>query len=229
LWTVLGLGLSVMRHNKVIPWEVRDMTKKQMHVVIGMILGDAYLQKTGKQNARLRLEQSAEQKAYLEWKIEMLSNYFQSKIQTLSRTNTIWRKTYRYVRIQSLSGSEFGKLQRIFYKDSRKIIPENITSLLYHPLSLAVWFMDDGYYYHRDNDAYIYIPNYDELETKHLLECLKTNFHLMPTVQQKKKGKALTFDVAETKKLMEKIEPLIIPSMKYKTSLDPVSTDRNLP
>ena len=51
------------------------MKQRQEDLVIGMILGDAYLQKTGKQNARLRLEHSIMQKAYLEWKISQLENY----------------------------------------------------------------------------------------------------------------------------------------------------------
>lgn len=32
-----------------------------------------------------------------------------------------------------------------FYPERKKIIPHNIQSFLHDPLSLAVWFMDDGY------------------------------------------------------------------------------------
>lgn len=205
------------------------MTHTQKNVLVGMILGDAYLQKTGKLNARLRLEQSSKQKEYLEWKVSLLKNYFQSKIQVVIRTNTLWSKTYEYVRIQSTSSADLGKLQRVFYKDSKKIIPENISTLLKHPLSLAIWFMDDGYYYLRDKMAYLYIPNFDEESTQHLLLACKSNFALQPIYKQKKKGSVLIFNVSETRKLMKLISPYIIPSMRYKISLDPVSTDRNSP
>ncbi len=204
------------------------MTKKQRSVFIGLILGDGYLQKTGKQNARLRLEHSLKQKEYMAWKVILLKNYFQAKIQTLERTNSSWGKTYSYVRIQSMSSSEIGKFQRIFYKDSKKIIPVTINKLLNNSLSLAVWFMDDGYYYHRDKMSYIYIPNYDKESIQFLLKALQDNFNLMPILKAKKKGLVLIFNVVETQKLMKLISKDIIPSMRYKISLDPVSTDQNL-
>ena len=206
----------------------RKMTHTQKDVVIGMILGDAYLQKTGKQNARLRLEHSINQRAYLDWKVTILHNYFQSKVQTLTRVNTIWNKTYQYVRIQSMSSSDLGELQRAFYKASGKVVPENIALYLRSPLSLAVWFMDDGYYYPRDRMAYIYIPNLDEESRERLLLALKTNFSLEPVLKQKKKGLVLIFNVSETQKLMKLIKKYILPSMRYKIPLDPVSTDRKL-
>jgi len=202
------------------------MTRKQKDIVIGMILGDAYLQKTGKQNARLRLEQGISQRNYLEWKVEQLQNYFQSKIKVLERNNPIWNKTYQYVRIQSTASPDFGKLQNIFYNNSQKIIPKTITTIFKNPLSLAVWFMDDGYYYQRDKIAYLYIPNFDKESMKYLLETLKHNFSLLPILKKKKRGSVLIFSVIETQKLISLIGKHIILSMRYKLPLDPVSTDR---
>lgn len=203
------------------------MTTKQKAIVIGMILGDAYLQKTGKQNARLRLEHSFSQKEYLEWKINHLQNYFQSKIQILDRYNVHWKKTYRYVRIQSTASPIFGELQRLFYREFQKIIPKAITTLLKSPLSLAIWFMDDGYYYPRDKMSYLYISNFDKESIKYLLSTLKDNFNLLPILKHKKKGLVLIFNVKETGKLMELIKKFITPKMHYKIPLDPVSTEQN--
>lgn len=203
------------------------MKLKQKNALIGMILGDAYLQKTGKQNSRIRLEHSVAQKEYLLWKVSLLQNYFQSSIQVIKRTNIHWHKTYSYVRIQSTSSPEVGKLQRLFYKESKKIIPDTFKRIFKDPLSLAIWFMDDGYYYPRDKMSYIYIPNYDEESLVNLLLALKENFLLMPQLKRKKKGLVLVLNVVETKKLVDIIKSYIIPSMLYKISLDPVSTDRN--
>lgn len=203
------------------------MTQRQKNALIGMILGDAYLQETGKQNARVRLEHSIKQKEYLEWKIDLFKNYFQTKVKTLSRVNTVWNRTYNYVRIQSTSSPDFGKLRRLFYRDSIKIIPENINDIFNSGLSLAVWFMDDGYYYQRDKMSYIYIPRYDEKSIKNLLFCLKENFNLMPVLKIKKRGLVLVFSVRETKKLVELIKKFVISSMNYKIPPDPVSTERN--
>ena len=185
------------------------MTQKQQDVLIGMILGDAYLQSTGKQNARLRLEHSVDQKEYILWKMSWFPSYFQNKVRFLDRANL-----------------EFGNYRRIFYKNSQKIIPENVNTLLKSPLSLAVWHMDDGYYYHRDRMSYIYISNFGKDSIKYLLETLKENFTLFPVLKEKKKGLVLVFNVIETMKLIGLIRKYIIPSMMHKVPLDPVSTDQ---
>ena len=43
-------------------------TKLQKAILAGTLLGDAFLQKTGVKNARLRLEHGERQKEYLLWK-----------------------------------------------------------------------------------------------------------------------------------------------------------------
>lgn len=203
------------------------MTQKQKNALIGMVLGDAYLQKTGKKNARVRLEHSLNQKEYLLWKMSLLPHYFQKKVEVIERLNPVWNKRYSYVRAQSTSSPEFGKLQRLFYKDSGKIISDKIISIFKNPFSLAVWFMDDGYYYHRDKIAYIYIPNYEDESLGNLILCLNENFNLFPVIKKKKKGLVLIFSVKETEKLVGLIKQFIIPSMSFKIPPDPVSTERN--
>ena len=98
------------------------MTSNQKAIVIGSILGDGFLQKTGKNNARLRLEHSLKQKEYLLWKYQILNNYFQSKPQVLKRDNIKFGKTYEYIRAQSYSGVEFGKFHKLFYPEGKKVI-----------------------------------------------------------------------------------------------------------
>ncbi len=200
------------------------MNSTQKAILVGMILGDAYLQKTGKYNARIRLEHSTSQVNYLIWKAKQFPEFFQGKPTKLMRQNPVFGKTYRYSRWQSSSSPEIGKYLRIFYKQGEKIIPKEIGLLLKDPISLAVWYMDDGYLYKRDKIAYIYIPNYSRSEINILLETLKQNFGLEPKMKQKKKGKVLVFSVLNTYKLLSSISAYIIPSMFYKL-LDPVSTE----
>lgn len=194
--------------------------------MIGLILGDGFLQKTGKNNARLRLEHSFKQKDYLEWKCGVFDNYFQAKPQILIRTNSQFGKTYQYIRNQSYSGLEIGKFHKLFYQNNKKIIPDKISKLLNDPLSLAVWFMDDGYYYPRDKIAYLYLPKYDQASMNNLRFALKKNFNLTPIFKIKKRGEyVLIFPVIETQKLINIIKPYIIDSMKFKIPFNPVSTD----
>ena len=192
------------------------MTKRQKQIVIGTILGDAYLQKTGKENARLRLEHGIKQKDYIFWKYKELEKYMQDKPKKLVRFNPVFKKEYIYYRCQSHSSPIFGKLRRKFYLDSKKIIPSDIKQLLNEPLVLAVWYMDNGYYYHRDNIASIYLSNFDKNSLNLLLKVFEENFNLFPILKIKKKGKNLVFTVSDTRKLIERIKNSIIASMRYK-------------
>lgn len=202
------------------------MNKRQQAILIGMILGDGYLQKTGEKNARIRLEHSAKQKDYLLWKGKQFPEFFQGKPQELRRLNPVYGKEYLYSRWQSNASPQIGKFRRKFYKEGKKIIPKELPQYLKNPLSLAVWFMDDGYFYQRDQIAYLYIPTYSKEEIKILLQTLKSNFDLEVVLKQKKRGESvLVFNVVQTRKLIDLIKEFIVPSMKYKTSLDPLSTE----
>ena len=186
-----------------------------------MILGDAYLQKTGSKNARIRLEHGFIQREYLAWKVGQFSEFFSTKLSTLQRYNPVFGKTYTYVRAQSYASEEFGKFRTLFYSLSGvKTLPENFVEFFTKPSSLAVWFMDDGYYYKRDRIAYIYLPNYDEVSFRKLLEALSSNFSLFPRLKKKSKGWCLVFTVKETDELVRIIKPYIIKCMEYKLGKD---------
>lgn len=203
------------------------MNKRQKAILLGIILGDGYLQKTGKKNARIRLEHSVKQKEYLIWKGRQFPQFFQGKPKKIRRFNPVYKKTYTYFRWHSNASPEIGKFHRIFYSNARKIIPSNLPELFVDPLSLAVWFMDDGYFYQRDKIAYIYLPKYINKEIEILLKTLRNNFSLMPKIKVKKRGnQVLIFSVLDTQKLISLIKSYIISCMKYKlSSFDPLSTE----
>jgi len=192
-------------------------TKRQKAILIGTILGDAYLQKTGKRNARLCLEHENKQKEYLLWKVSAFKNLFQGKPVFVKRVRPKTKKMYEYWRFQSNSTPELGKMQRLFYKNGKKIIPSNFQELFKEPLSLAVWFMDDGYYYPRDNNAYLYLGKLSLDETKIVQDTLINNLRLKTKILDKKQeGFVIYFSPSETQKLKTIIGPYIIPCLMYK-------------
>lgn len=201
------------------------MNTKQRIVLIGIILGDGYLQKTGEKNARIRLEHSEKQEEYLFWKASQFPQFFQGTPQKLKRFNPFYQKQYAYVRWQSNASPQIGKFRKLFYRNGQKIIPQELVKIFNQPLALAIWFMDDGYFYPRDKIAYIYLPKYSGEERLILLKTLKTNFGLNAVLKEKKRGElVLVFNTSQTRKLFDLIKPFIIPSMSYKISLDPLST-----
>ncbi len=202
------------------------MTARERTIVVGCVLGDGFLQATGKRNARLRLEHSATQKEYLFWKWQELKRYMQDRPKRLERFHPVWRKRYSYYRCQSHSSPQFGKLRAVFYRDHGKGIPKEIKKLLATPLALAVWYMDDGYYYVRDRTAYLYLSHLNLTDVQRLKDVLASAFDLYPKLERKKTGALdFKFSAAETRKLMEIVAPHVIKSMRYKLMKNPVSTE----
>ena len=192
-----------------------SLTRNQKSILFGIILGDGYLQKTGEKNARLRLEHGKNQKEYLFWKVSNLSPLFQGKAKYLERIHPITKRIYCYWRHQSQSTPYLGKLRKIFYPEGKKIVPEKLERYL-SPLTLAVWFMDDGYYYLRDKCSYLYLGNVSRNEAEIVMLTLLRRFNILSRVKQKKKGYALYFSPRETQKLKNLIKGHILPQFNYK-------------
>jgi len=192
-----------------------SLSREQKSILFGIILGDGYLQKTGKKNARLRLEHGERQKEYLLWKVRKLGKFFQGKAKYLERIHPITKKKYCYWRHQSQSTPYLGKLRKIFYPEGKKKIPEKLEKYL-TPLTLTVWYMDDGYYYLRDRCSYLYLGNVSEKEAKIVTRVLSEKFIIAARVKQKKKGYAIYFSPEETQKLKNLIKGHMLSQFKYK-------------
>ncbi len=194
-----------------------NLTKKQKSAIVGMILGDGYLQKTGKRNARLRLEHREDHYDYLIWKTKLLPNLFQGKPKFVQRIHPLTKKIYRYVRHQSNSSPYLGKLRRLFYQEGKKIIPENLEKLLRDDISFAIWYYDDGYYYKRDQCFYLYLGKVKRKEADIASLALKKKFDLYSRVLDKKnKGFVLYFPSTEKEKIKKILEKYYLPVMVYK-------------
>ena len=194
-----------------------ELTKQQTNVLVGTILGDGFLQKTGEKNARLRLEHGHNQKDYCFWKGSIFGRLFQGKPSYLERIHPKSKETYKYCRWQSTATPAFGKWRKYFYPEGKKIIPSNIGDFLTHPITLAVWYMDDGYFNKIDRNSLIYLGRITRIEAESLQKAINKNFGIGATIYDKKnKGFALFFGAEETKKLQVLIRPFIIESLHYK-------------
>lgn len=193
------------------------LNKEQEAAIIGMILGDGYLQPTGKKNARLRLEHRADHKDYLVWKAKLLPKLFQGRPTFVKRKHPTTQKIYSYIRQQSNSSPLLGKLRRIFYPNNRKIIPFNLEKLLKSDIALAIWYLDDGYYYPRDKCAYLYLGRISRQEAETASKAIERKFMIVNKVLNKKqKGFVLYFPRQELEKIRIKVEKYTVPVMAYK-------------
>jgi len=186
-------------------------------VLIGTVLGDAFLQKTGAKNARLRLEHSEKQKQYLLWKVGLFPRLFQGKPTYMTRVHPKTGSTYAYFRAQSNASPELGAWRNVFYQNGQKKIPDTLGKILTEPITLAVWYMDDGYYYAKDRNSYLCLGRVSRREAVAAQHAILNNFGIRARVYDKKtKGFALYFSVAETKKMHKLIGTHMLPELAYK-------------
>lgn len=192
------------------------LSKKDKAAIFGMILGDGYLQSTGKRNARLRLEHSQRQKDYIMWKISLLPRLFLGKSKAVSRIHPKTKRVYHYFRHQSNSTPYLGKLRKIFYPRGKKYLPDKLPSIIKHPIALAVWYMDDGYYYPRDKSSFLYLGKVSRTEAETASKVFRIFGTENKVIDKKTKGFILYFPHRALKSLNELIGDFIIPSMRYK-------------
>ncbi|MDI6603506.1 MAG: hypothetical protein QME57_05430 [Patescibacteria group bacterium] len=159
--------------------ELNELNEIEKEIIIGVLLGDGYLNLTQGKEAYLEIKQSKEKLSYVEWLHSQLERLGCTKIYQ-RKDNLQW-----YFRSQELKC--LTRFKEIFYRDKRKIVPLKIKRLLTSPLSLAVWYMDDGNIDFRPKYHYSYVISINSFtfkEAKLLVETLNSNFGLRSTVNR---------------------------------------------
>lgn len=157
------------------------LTQKQQEIIVGNLLGDGgiYLSPNLKRKTSTYcFKQSKEHKEYVLWIYNELINICPSFPKQRKDTKQ-WQFISR--RLENLNS-----LQNMFYKDKKKIIPKNIEELLISPLSLAIWYMDDGTLDYRPKNHYAYrlaTNCFSVPECFLLIKALKNNFDIDASVQ----------------------------------------------
>jgi hypothetical protein len=62
-----------------------------------------------------------------------------------------------------------------------------LPKLLTEPLTLAVWYMDDGYYFPRERECYLYLGTVSTEEAQTAQAVVASNFGLAPRVLDKRR------------------------------------------
>ncbi len=200
-----------------------EISSREKEILIGTILGDAHIAML-KTAARLEVTHSEKQKEYVLWKHAEFRRFTQASPRLVLIEDARYGKTYRQWRFNTGVQQWCTTLHRIFYKNKVKIVPKNISTLLTSPLSLAVWFMDDG---GRRNDSYGLFLNtlsFTLPEHELLQRCLKKNFSLETRVHWIQDGYRLYIPSKCAKHFCELVYPHLIPLMRYKLSFNPVTT-----
>jgi len=125
---------------------LKALSRRQEAVLLGTLLGDAYLRRRGTTHARLWLKHAERQESYLKWKVAELRPLFRAGVY---RART--KEGHLYVRTVSRTHPILTAIHSLFYSGpkGRKSITAAVLARLdalgdQLPLALAVWYMDDG-------------------------------------------------------------------------------------
>lgn len=190
-----------------------DEKKKiyQFHhtIIIGSLLGNMHIQKTGAntEKCRLRFSHSIKQKKYVNWKYTVFENQFCSKTKPPYKNARILKHSSQgeYI-FYTEYANEFSWYHSIWYTKKipvdeneklkytyKKKIPDNILELLVDPVMLAIWYLDDGTKRNDCNACRLATQSFSEKENIMLQQCLQTNFNLHVTIDKWKNKKLRSF------------------------------------
>ncbi len=117
------------------------MSDRQKQLLEGMLLGDGHLERQkGALTARLKIEHSVSQAAYVAWKHYEWRDWVSTSPRERQKRNRLGTVSTN-IGFSTLSHVELERVRERFYRDRRKVVPEDLELSL---LSTAVWFMDDG-------------------------------------------------------------------------------------
>ena len=184
-----------------------SLTQVQKSVIVGSILGDGYLRIVpGRKNALLEINSSFAQKEYVNWKCNHLRNFIRSLPK--SRKGKGVRISYRF---NTRCHPELTELYFHFYKDKKRVIPEDLNL---DKLTLAVWFMDDGSKTY--NALYLNTQQFDLRSQKKLQDILLNQWRIKTTLNKDKIYYRIRVRTESTPRFKKIVKPYVLNLFSYK-------------
>jgi len=195
------------------------LSDTQWQVLLGGLMGDGALSPTRSGNgARFRWGHGAGQAEYGDWKASMFAN--------ISVSRSVNAKGAVFHDVQPLP--ELAELRESVYIGAKKVLSDDYLKRL-TPLSLAVWYMDDGSFALRSKGlqarteggsgrSEICVEAFSADSRQRLRDHLADTWSIDAklTIRGERQMAVLQFPTAETAKLHALIAPFVHPSMQYK-------------
>ncbi len=207
--------------DRVMVAEPRRLSGQQWQVVLGSLMGDGNLSpnRRGRRGTRLRMGHGAKQADYLDWKVSLFGNIGVS--QRTSSTGAVFADFTPLPELAELHDT-------VYLVPGHKTLPEEYLKAL-TPLSLAIWFMDDGSFTLRSQGlqqrteggsgrVQFCIEAMSEGTRDRLVDYLRdTHGFDVSWRRSGARGKAvLTFTTESSKRFLDLVAPHVHPSMDYK-------------
>ncbi len=195
------------------------LSEQQWQVVLGELMGDGALSWTRNQSsARFRWGHGVRQAEYGDWKASLFANV------GVSRSTNAKGAVFHDMRPLS----ELAELRAAVYIGGKKVLSDDYLKQL-TPLSLAVWYMDDGTFANRSKGlqqrtrdvsgrSEICVAAFDQCSQRRLRDHLADTWGIEARLSEKgaRRVPFLIFAKDETAKLHALIASFVHPSMAYK-------------
>ena len=190
------------------------MTERQRQILDGMLLGDAHLERQrGALSARLKVEHSVAQSAYVHWKFSEWRLWVRTPPTERIRPNRLGTCS-RNVGFTTLAHLEFETARLRFYRERRKVVPYDLELT---PLSMAVWFMDDGS--RKSNQCrglYLNTQSFTAEEVDFLRVVMRRDVGIETSVRQQRDGLQIYVPSNSVTEFLSFISADVLPCMRYK-------------
>lgn len=189
------------------------LTQRQREILIGTLLGDAHLEKNGRYS-RVRIDHYDKHKAYIFWLAQELLPFSLKprKIVEVDKRND---KQYSRWHFSTKSLPIFDEFRTLFYQNGRKIIPPSLDTLL-SPLSLAIWYMDDGFRRRDSKGFYLCTSSFTEEEQDLLRGLLQRKFELLTRVHHQHELGRIFIPSVSADTFNNLVKPFVLPVFRYK-------------
>lgn len=196
------------------------LTQEQKNILVGTLLGDAYIESKGLvPKYRYYFSQKESQKNYVNHNFSYFKDWCSKEPQQAKSGINKNGIITKYIYFLTCTHNDFKLYNDIFYSSENnkrvKIIPQNIGQLL-NAQVLAYWFMDDGYGKSTSSGYVINTQNFSLNQQQDLVEIFKLIFDLNITIHKDRTNYRLYIPKNNKEKFKNIIQPYIIPSMLYK-------------
>ena len=190
-------------------------TQRQKEIALGSLLGDAYLRPSkGKTSYTLSFTHGEKQKAYLEWKLSEFENFVATKAFYVRRTN--FHGTAPTYSFSTVTHPYLRQLHTLCYPNGKKTVTKAWLDLL-SPLSLAVWYLDDGSLNRRYGTIVLCTNCFSEEEQRGMIDCFSHRFGIVPKLEPRRNGQfVLRINASQRYRFLDLVAPHVPDCMSYK-------------
>lgn len=190
-----------------------SFTQRQKEIALGSLLGDAYLRPSGNSYS-LSFTHGEKQKAYLEWKLSEFENFVATKDFSIHRT--VFHGNAPTYSFSTITHPYLLDLHALCYPNGKKSISQAWLDLL-SPLSLAVWYMDDGSLNRRYGTVVLCTNCFDLNEHATLVEYFVNCLGIEPKIESRRnKQFVLRINASQRCRFFDIIAAHIPDCMSYK-------------